>query len=85
MNHQSVDDETILQSIPLINRHNLNASDALYLHQALNLNRLLQTVENDLVIVASDLRLLRAALNEGLLVFNPEEATIADAEALLRT
>jgi hypothetical protein len=85
MNHQSIDDETILQSIPLINRHNLNASDALYLRQALNLNRLLQTVENDLIIVASDLRFLRAASDEGLLVFNPEEASIADAEALLHT
>ena len=85
MNHQSIDDETILQSIPLINRHNLNASDALYLHQALNLSRLLQTVKNDLVIVASDLRLLRAGSNEGLLVFNPEEASIADAETLLHT
>jgi len=49
MNLQTIDDETILDSIPLISRHNLNASDALYLHQALNLNDLLQTMEHDLV------------------------------------
>lgn len=79
-----VDNEVILNSIPLISRHNINASDALYLHQALNLQRRLAAEEHELVLVASDRRLLRAAENEGLMTLNPEEVAIADAEALLR-
>jgi predicted nucleic acid-binding protein len=85
MNQQSIDNETILHSIPLISRYNLNASDALFLHQALNLHELLKTMEQYLVLVASDRRLLRAAEDKGLLTLNPEETTPPDAEALLRT
>jgi predicted nucleic acid-binding protein len=85
MNQQSIDNETILHSIRLISRHNLNASDALFLHQALNLHELLKTMEQYLVLVASDRRLLRAAEDKGLLTLNPEETTPPDAEALLRT
>lgn len=85
MNQQSIDNETIIHSITLISRHNLNASDALFLHQALNLHELLKTMEQYLVLVASDRRLLRAAEDEGLKTLNPEETTPADAEALLRT
>jgi predicted nucleic acid-binding protein len=84
-NQQSIDNESILPSIPLISRHNLNASDALFLYQALNLHELLQTMEQDLVLVASDRRLLRAAKDQGLVKLNPKETTPADAEAFLRT
>ena len=84
MNQQPVDDETILESISLINQHNLNASDALFLRQALNLRALLKNLEHDLVVVASDLRLLRATAVEGLSELNPEEASLKDAEALLQ-
>ena len=52
--------------------------------QALSLHRLLQLMEHDLVLVASDRRLLRAAANEDLATLNPEEVTPAEAEALLR-
>jgi len=83
MDLQSVDDEVVLRSIPLIGRHNLNASDALYLHQALDLDGLLQLMEHNLVLVASDRRLLRAAEQEGLVTLDPEEATPSDAEGFL--
>jgi hypothetical protein len=42
-------------------------------------------MEQYLVLVASDRRLLRAAEDKGLLTLNPEETTPPDAEALLRT
>jgi predicted nucleic acid-binding protein len=84
VSQQPVDDETILESIPLINRHNLNASDALFLRQALNLGTLLQDLEHDLVVVASDRRLLRATAAEGLSAINPEESSLKDARALLQ-
>lgn len=84
MSQQPIDDETILESISLINRHNLNASDALFLRQALNLRALLKNLGHDLVVVASDLRLLRATAVEGLSELNPEVASLKDAEALLQ-
>jgi len=84
MDFQSVDDEVIPNSIPLISRHNINASNALYLHQALNLQHLLQLMEHELVLVAADRRLLRAAENEVVIVLNPEEAEVVDVEGLLR-
>jgi len=83
-NLPSVDNEVILNSIPLISRHNINASDALYLQQALNLQRQVEAEDHELVLVASNHRLLRAAENEDLMTLNPEEASAADAEALLR-
>jgi predicted nucleic acid-binding protein len=85
MDLQSVDNDVILGSIPLISRHNINASDALYLHQALNLHRLLRVMGHELVLLASDRRLLRTAEKEGLAVLNPEEAKMADVEVFLRS
>ncbi len=84
MDLQSVDNDVILASIPLISRHNINASDALYLHQALDLHRLLRLMEHKLVLLASNRRLLRAAEKEGLAVLNPEEAKTTDADVFLR-
>ncbi|RMF28457.1 MAG: PIN domain-containing protein [Chloroflexi bacterium] len=84
MDLQSVDDGTILNSIPLISRHNINAADALHLHQALSLQHLLRPMGHTLVLLASDQRLLRAARHEGLLVLNPEEAAIEEAEEMLK-
>ena len=83
MSRQPVDDETVVVSIPLINRYSLNASDALFLRQALDLQTLLRDTEHDLVVLASDLRLLRAAAAEELSALNPEETSLKDAEALL--
>jgi predicted nucleic acid-binding protein len=80
---QSVDDDDVWASLPLITSHNLNASDALYLRQALQMQMLLRMLEHDLVLVASDQRLLRAAQTEGLLTVNPEMADLADIATLL--
>ena len=84
MNSQSIDDETILHSIPFVHRYNLNASDALHLFQALNLKNLLKNMEHDLILLTSDRRLLRATDHEGLLTLNPEEAAQEDLEAFLQ-
>lgn len=68
----SVSDTLVLSSMPLIESHSLNSTDALVLRSALDLNIELQNIGDNLVLVASDQRLLRAAQQEGLLVFNPE-------------
>lgn len=84
MNLQSVNDEVILHSVSLISRHNINGSDALHLHQAMSLHGLLQLMEYDLVLVASDRRLVRAAEDEGLVTLDPEKGTLPEVESLLR-
>jgi predicted nucleic acid-binding protein len=73
----------VWDSLPLITSHSLNASDAAYLCQALRTRALFRVLEHDLVVVASDQRLLRAAQAEGLLTLNPEEASRADVDGLL--
>ena len=56
----------------LIETHSLNSVDAMVLRSALDIATELRNTGNKLVLVASDQRLLRAAQDEELLVFNPE-------------
>jgi hypothetical protein len=56
----------------LIEKHSINSVDAIVLRSALEVVIDLRDVGDDLVLVASDKRLLRAARVEGLSVFNPE-------------
>ena len=68
----SVGNRLALASIPLIVAHSINSTDAVTLKSALAIARKLRTGGGDLVLVASDQRLLRAAQAEGLSTFNPE-------------
>jgi uncharacterized protein len=77
------DADLAITSFPLIESHSVNSTDAMVLRAALNLAALLRLGGNDLFLVASDLRLLRAAQAEGLLTFNPEIQSPADLDALL--
>ena len=58
---QPSDDALVFTSLPLIEQHSINATDALVLRSALELADTLRPTGNDLVLVASDVRLLRAA------------------------
>ena len=78
----SVEDRFLFDSLPLIVRHSLNATDALVLRSALEQRGQLAEGE-DLVLVASDLRLLRAAQLEGVATFNPETDPTEALETLL--
>ena len=77
------DTEDARESVPLILRHNLNATDALHLRMACKLRSFVAILGAQVVLVAADKRLLRAAKAEGLSVLNPEEATLAQVRALL--
>ncbi|MFN7945672.1 MAG: hypothetical protein U0Z53_09985 [Blastocatellia bacterium] len=77
------DSSLVTASLPLIIRHSINATDAILLRSALDIGVALQTQGDNLVLVASDQRLLRAAQTEGLIVFNPETQTVADLDSLL--
>lgn len=69
---QSVSNRLALSSFPLIVAHSINSTDAIMLRSALVIARKLRAGGGDLVLVASDQRLLRAAQAEGLTTFDPE-------------
>jgi predicted nucleic acid-binding protein len=66
-------------SFALIVAHAINSTDAIVLKSALAIAQKLRSGGNDLVLVASDQRLLRAAQAEGLTTFNPESQDHAAA------
>jgi predicted nucleic acid-binding protein len=69
----------IIASWELIDRHSINSTDAILLQCAFDRASGLRANGDNLVLVSSDKRLLRAAQNEGLLTFNPE----IDSQAVL--
>jgi predicted nucleic acid-binding protein len=73
----------VIAALALISQHSINATDAILLRSALDLTASLRARSDDLVLIASDGRLLRAARAEGLIVFNPETQTTADLDLLL--
>ncbi len=79
----SVDDNLILDSIDLIEIHNINSNDALVLRSALDTNADLSVSQDNIVFIASDERIIRAAKDENLAVFNPEVGSQTDLENLL--
>jgi uncharacterized protein len=68
----SVTSRLVTSSFPLIVAHSINSTDALILKSALAIAGKLRRGRDDLVLVASDQRLLRAAQAEGLVTFDPE-------------
>jgi len=80
----SVTSRLVTSSFPLIVAHSINSTDALVLKSALAIARRLRRAGGDLVLVASDQRLLRAAQAEGLTTFNPETQDQAALAALVR-
>ena len=79
----SVRNHQIDASIRLLLAHNLNATDALHLQVALEVQSRLHKQGDTFLVFAADQRLLRAAQAEGLTIFNPETGTQAQLEALL--
>ena len=71
----SVPDTLVWASLNLVETYSLNSVDAIVLRSALETETELRRTDDALVLVASDQRLLRAASNEGLLIFNPEIGT----------
>jgi predicted nucleic acid-binding protein len=83
MDVQPLSEAIVMESLPHISKHNVNASDALYLHQVILLKNLLHRVDHDVMLVASDRRLVRAATVEGITVLDPEIAVVADVPGLI--
>ena len=82
MNLLSVKDSIIRDSLGLIEDHNINASDALFLRQVLNWKTELPAGDS-VVMVTADHRLLRAAEVERLAALDPEQSSAAAIGPLL--
>jgi predicted nucleic acid-binding protein len=65
-------EDQIADSWDLIEEHSLNSTDAILLQCALDRTNELRIEGDNLVLVSSDKRLIRASQNEGLLTFDPE-------------
>lgn len=76
----AVTDADIIGSVTLIQRHNINATDAALLTALLRYTR---TSGEICVLVAADTRFCRAAQAEGLLVSDPQEMPAADVSLFL--
>jgi predicted nucleic acid-binding protein len=79
----SITSRLVTTSFSLIVAHSINSIDAILLKSALAIARTLRAAGDDLVLVASDQRLLRAAGAEGLKSFNPETQDHAALAPLL--
>lgn len=77
-----LDGAVILDSLSLIHRHSINATDAALLRSALN-TQAEMAGESSFFFIASDRRLVRAARHEGFTVFDPENHTIDDLDKIL--
>lgn len=76
-------DDLIFASHPLIERYSLNATDAVVLRSALDAANVARASGHDLILLTADDRLLRAARQEGITVFNPEADAITRLTAAL--
>lgn len=77
----SVDDSAILASLALIQKHNLNSTDAAIL--TIFQRYLVSTENSSAVLVTAGKRLLRAAAAEGLVVIDPETLPATDVPVFL--
>jgi predicted nucleic acid-binding protein len=68
----SFDNSVVADALDFIVRHSINSADAIVLRVALDIAQHLRAQGDDLVLITSDQRLLRAAQAEGLITFNPE-------------
>jgi predicted nucleic acid-binding protein len=77
------DNSVTTDAVALIVKHSLNSTDAIVLRIALDIAQHLRSRGDDLVLVAADQRLLRAAQAEGLSTFDPESQDQAALAALV--
>ena len=79
----SVTDAQVLSALKLIEKHSLNATDAIVLGSVMEISQELEAEEDQLMLWTSDLRLARAAQAENISVFNPELETEDSLHRLL--
>ncbi|MEJ5310941.1 MAG: type II toxin-antitoxin system VapC family toxin [Anaerolineae bacterium] len=83
MRFLTISDEIAARALPVMLRHNLNASDALYLQQVLDWQAEHDARTDMIILIAADERLLRAAHAEGVETLSPENDPLDRADNLL--
>jgi predicted nucleic acid-binding protein len=79
----SAADVLLYSSADLIAKHNLNATDAVVLRTAIELQDMLRQAGDELILWTADARLIRAAEVENVRTFDPEAETILSLHQLL--
>lgn len=69
-----IDDHLMLSSAQYALKHNINSADAIHLSILLALQVTLSASDDELLCLAADKRLIRAARDEGITVVDPEES-----------
>ena len=72
-------------SLEFIERYSINNTDAIILQCALDEAKDLRASKNDLILVSSDDKLLKAARSEKLNTFNPEANKLAYLDSLINS
>jgi predicted nucleic acid-binding protein len=77
------DNDLVLASLPLVERHRLGAVDSVLLRIALHAAQTRRAAGHDLVLMTTRAGLRRAARQEGIATFNPETQSLPDLDHLL--
>jgi predicted nucleic acid-binding protein len=80
---QSVSDDLVWKSLPLIEQYSINATDAIILRCALNMADTIRPFGHDLVLVTSDIRLANSAQSSKLVIWNPEKDDQSSLEKMI--
>jgi predicted nucleic acid-binding protein len=78
-----VANNTVEAALPFLEPHSINATDAVLLRIGLELRAGMRLIGDELVLIASDARLLKAAKADGLPTFDPATQPPADLVLLL--
>jgi predicted nucleic acid-binding protein len=79
-----IDDHLLISSAIYTIKHNINSADAIHLAVLLSLQETLRQGDGELVCMAADKRLARAAHTEGIAVVDPELDSITQVRALIQ-
>jgi len=81
---ESVTDSLIISSFGFILKHDINSADALHIASVTGIKDIAKSFKNDIILVASDKRLIRAAKSEKMGVIDPEVESREKIKELLK-
>lgn len=81
----TINDSLVMSALSFVAKHNINSTDAVILRSVLNMKEKLDATGDQLVLLSSDKRLIKAAKIENVDVFDPEAETLASLQKLIDT
>jgi predicted nucleic acid-binding protein len=79
----TINEPLVFSALDFIAKHNINSTDAVILRSVLNMKTRLDGAGDKLVLLSSDKRLVKAAKNENVEVFDVEVETLARLQKLI--